>query len=375
MVFSERGLISSGMMMAGDSKAGHGAHNHAGHDHGEHDHDHAGHGEEHAGHSHGPHSPEAHTGHSHEAHAGHGHGHSHGGHDHAHAMPKSLRAFALGASINFAFVIIEAIFGFFAGSLALMADAGHNLSDVLGLLLAWAAAWLSARPPSAKRTFGLGRSSILAALANAIILLVGTGGIIVEAVSRFSDPQPVETGIVMVVALIGIGVNFGTALLFMADRKADLNVRGAFVHLVADAAVSLGVVVAAGVIALTGWLWLDPVVSLVIAAAIILGTWGLFRDSVDMAMDAVPAGIDRAAVESYLVARPGVTEVHDLHIWALSTTDNALTAHLVRPGAALDDSFLAETCAGLKEKFGIGHAAIQVEAGDMPCALAPAYVV
>ncbi|MEP9380304.1 cation diffusion facilitator family transporter [Aquabacter sp. CN5-332] len=290
-------------------------------------------------------------------------------------MPKSLRAFAIGASVNFGFVIIEAVFGFLSGSLSLLADAGHNLSDVLGLLLAWAAAWLSTRPPTAKRTFGFGRSSILAALANAIILLLGTGGIIVEAVSRLSDPQPVETGIVMIVALIGIGVNFGTALLFMADRKSDLNVRGAFVHLVADAAVSLGVVIAAAVIAFTGWLWLDPLVSLAIAAAIILGTWGLFRDSVDMAMDAVPAGIDRADVEAYLSKRPGVTEVHDLHIWALSTTENALTAHLVRPGAALDDAFLAETCAGLKEKFQIGHAAIQVEAGELPCALAPAHVV
>lgn len=290
-------------------------------------------------------------------------------------MPKSLRAFALGASINFGFVLVEAGFGFFSGSLALLADAGHNLSDVLGLLLAWAAAWLSQRPPSARRTFGLGRSSILAALANAIILLVGTGGIIVEAISRFSDPQPVETGIVMVVALVGIGVNFGTALLFMADRKADLNMRGAFVHLVADAAVSLGVVVAAGVIALTGWLWLDPVTSLAIAAAIILGTWGLFRDSVDMAMDAVPSGIDVAAVRAYLAARPGVTEVHDLHIWALSTTENALTAHLVRPGAGLDDAFLIETAAALKRDFNIGHPALQVEAGTLPCPLAPAQVV
>ncbi|OYX89278.1 MAG: cation transporter, partial [Azorhizobium sp. 32-67-21] len=308
------------------------------------------------------------------SHAGHSHaGHSHAGH--AHAMPKSLRAFALGASINFAFVLVEAAFGFLSGSLALLADAGHNLSDVLGLLLAWAAAWLSQRPPSERRTFGLGRSSILAALANAIILLVGTGGIIVEAISRFSDPQPVETGVVMIVALIGIGVNFGTALLFMADRKADLNVRGAFVHLIADAAVSLGVVIAAGVIALTGWLWLDPVVSLAIAAAIILGTWGLFRDSVDMAMDAVPAGVDAAGVKAYLAARPGVSEVHDLHIWALSTTETALTAHLVRPGAALDDAFLMETAAGLRETFRIGHAALQVETGDLPCALAPAHVV
>ena len=290
-------------------------------------------------------------------------------------MPSSLRAFAIGASVNFAFVVVEAVFGVLSGSLSLLADAGHNLSDVLGLLLAWAAAWLSQRPPSDRRTFGYGRSSILAALANALILIAGTGGIIWEAVTRFGDPEPIQTGIVMVVALIGIGVNFGTALLFMADRKKDLNVRGAFVHLVADAAISLGVVVAAGVIGLTGWLWLDPLVSIGISAAIIAGTWGLFRDSFDLALDAVPSGIDRAAVAAYLAARPGVREVHDLHIWALSTTDVALTAHLVRPGAGLDDGFLMETCAELKARFEIGHAALQVEAGELACPLAAPQVV
>ncbi|MEW6124063.1 MAG: cation diffusion facilitator family transporter [Pseudomonadota bacterium] len=381
--------------MAGDETK-HGAHDHAGHDHKDHDHgapkdgqpataqahtdhDHKDHdhkGHDHSAHDHASHDDHDHAGHDHHGHGhGHGHSHGHGGHDHAHAMPKSLRAFAIGASVNFAFVIVEALFGFFSGSLALLADAGHNLSDVLGLLLAWAAAWLAQRPPTEKRTFGLGRSSILAALANAIILLVGTGGIIVEAISRFDDPEPIHTGTVMIVALIGIGVNFGTAMLFMADRKEDLNVRGAFIHMMADAAISLGVVVAAGVIALTGWLWLDPVVSLAIAAAIILGTWGLFRDSVDMAMDAVPSGIDAAAVKAFLAARPGVSEVHDLHIWALSTTENAMTVHLVRPGAALDDAFLMETADALKEKFRIGHAAIQVEAGTMPCRFAAAHVV
>lgn len=290
-------------------------------------------------------------------------------------MPKSLRAFAIGASLNFGFVLIEVIFGLFAGSLALLADAGHNLSDVLGLLLAWGAAWLSRRAPTQTRTYGYGRSSILAALANAVILLVGTGGIILEAISRLSDPEPVKTGIVMVVALVGVGVNIGTALLFMADRKSDLNVRGAFVHMVADAAVSLGVVVAAAVIALTGWLWIDPVVSLVIAVAIIAGTWGLLRDSVDLAMDKVPTHVDRADVEAYLASRPGVTEVHDLHIWGLSTTEVALSAHLVRPGAGLDDDFLSATCAELKARFGIGHPVIQVEEGRMECALRPAHVV
>ncbi|OYW33151.1 MAG: cation transporter [Rhizobiales bacterium 12-66-7] len=275
-------------------------------------------------------------------------------------MPSSLRAFAIGASVNFGFVIIEAVFGLLSGSLALLADAGHNLSDVLGLLLAWGAAWLSRRAPSPRRTFGYGRSSILAALANAMILLLGTGGIIIEAIGRFGDPAPIQTGVVMIVALVGIGVNFGTALLFMADRKNDLNVRGAFVHLIADAAVSLGVVLAAAVF---------------IAAAIIAGTWALLRDSVNLAMDVVPSGIDHDAVAAFLAARPGVSEVHDLHIWALSTTDSALTVHLVRPGAPLDDAFLAETCAALKARFKIGHAAIQVENGTVPCALAPAHVI
>lgn len=348
-------------------------HDTATHDSADHDapgHDHGGH--DHSAHSHDDHSHPAHS-HAGHSHSGHDHGHSHAGH--SHAVPSSLRAFAIGASVNMAFVVVEAVFGVLSGSLSLLADAGHNLSDVLGLLLAWAAAWLSQRPPSERRTFGYGRSSILAALANALILIAGTGGIIWEAVTRFSDPEPIQTGTVMVVALIGIGVNFGTALLFMADRKKDLNVRGAFVHLVADAAISLGVVVAAGVIALTGWLWLDPLVSLGISAAIIAGTWGLFRDSFDLALDAVPAGIDRAAVAAYLAARPGVTEVHDLHIWALSTTDVALTAHLVRPGAGLDDGFLMATCAELKERFEIGHAALQVEAGELACPLASPEVV
>ncbi|ABS68705.1 cation diffusion facilitator family transporter [Xanthobacter versatilis] len=315
---------------------------HHDHDHDDHDHDHHGHG-----------------------------AHGHSDHGHSHAVPDSLRAFAIGAGLNFGFVIVEVIFGLYAGSLALLADAGHNLSDVLGLLLAWGAAWLSRRAPTRLRTYGYGRSSILAALANAMILLLGTGGIILEAISRLSQPEPVETGIVMVVALVGVAVNMGTALMFMAGRKGDLNVRGAFIHMVADGAISLGVVAAAGVIALTGWLWLDPLVSLVIAVAIIAGTWGLLRDSVNLAMDKVPTGIDPERVEAFLATRPGVSEVHDLHIWGLSTTSVALSAHLVRPGAALDDDFLSETCAELRARFGIAHPVLQIEQGRMACALAP----
>ncbi|MFG1270132.1 cation diffusion facilitator family transporter [Xanthobacter sp. DSM 14520] len=309
-------------------------------------------------------------------HDDHGHGaHGHSDHGHSHAVPDSLRAFAIGAGLNFGFVLVEVIFGLYAGSLALLADAGHNLSDVLGLLLAWGAAWLSRRAPTRLRTYGYGRSSILAALANAMILLLGTGGIILEAISRLSQPEPVETGIVMVVALVGVAVNMGTALMFMAGRKGDLNVRGAFIHMVADGAISLGVVAAAGVIALTGWLWLDPLVSLVIAVAIIAGTWGLLRDSVNLAMDMVPTGIDPEQVEAFLAARPGVSEVHDLHIWGLSTTSVALSAHLVRPGAELDDDFLSETCAELRARFGIAHPVLQIEEGRMACALAPRDVV
>jgi cobalt-zinc-cadmium efflux system protein len=309
----------------------------------------------------------------HDDHADHSQGN--GGHGHSHAPPDSLRAFAIGAGLNLGFVVIEAVFGFMSGSLALLADAGHNLSDVLGLLLAWGAAWLSRRAPTPKRTYGYGRSSILAALANATLLLVATGGIILEAFGRLANPAPIETGVVMIVALVGVGVNISTALLFMAGRKGDLNVRGAFVHMVADGAISLGVVIAGAVIALTGWLWLDPVVSLAISVAIIAGTWGLLRDSVNLAMDMVPAGVDAAEVEAYLAARPGVSEVHDLHIWGLSTTSVALSAHLVRPGATLDDDFLSETCAELKARFGIVHPVLQVEEGRMQCALAPRDVV
>lgn len=346
----------------------HGDHDHSAHDHGDHDH---------SDHDHSAHDPSSHEhdghgdAHGHAAHKGHGHA----GHGHSHGVPDSLRAFAIGAGLNFGFVIVEVAFGLYAGSLALLADAGHNLSDVLGLVLAWAAAWLSRRAPTTRRTYGYGRSSILAALANAVLLLVGTGGIIIEALSRITDPEPVKTGVVMVVALAGVGVNMGTALLFMANHKADLNVRGAFVHMVADGAISLGVVIAAAVIALTGWLWLDPVVSLAIAAAIVAGTWGLLRDSFNLALDMVPEGIDPDEVERWLSARPGVSEVHDLHIWSLSTTSVALSAHLVRPGAGLDDDFLSATCEGLKARFGIAHPVLQVEEGRMTCALAPRDVV
>jgi cobalt-zinc-cadmium efflux system protein len=304
-----------------------------------------------------------------------GHDHSHSGHSHA---PASFgRAFLIGVVLNTGFVVAEAGYGFLANSLALIADAGHNLSDVLGLLLAWAAASLVKRQPSARYTYGMKRTSILASLANAMLLLVASGAILLEAVRRFDDPQPVAETTVIWVALVGIAINAGTGLGFMAGRKSDLNIRGAFLHMMTDALVSLGVVVSGLIVLATGWQWVDPAVSMTIAVVIVVGTWSLLRDSINLALDAVPANIDRGAINAYLLALPGVTEVHDLHIWAMSTTEVALTAHLVRPGAGLDDELLAEACRALSHRFGIGHATLQIEAGDPahPCTLAPAEVV
>ncbi|MGN6755820.1 MAG: cation diffusion facilitator family transporter [Thermomicrobiales bacterium] len=298
----------------------------------------------------------------------HAHGHQHHGHSHG---PASYgRAFAIGMALNIGFVIIEAVYGKLAGSLALVADAGHNLSDVLGLGLAWGAAVLAQRRPTVRRTYGLRRTSILAALANAIILLVAVGGIAWEAIRRLQTPDHVGGVTVIWVAAIGIVVNIGTALLFLRGRHTDLNIRGAFLHMAADAAVSLGVVLAGIAIVLTGQGWIDPAVSLAIVVVILAGTWGLLRDSVNLALDAVPEQIDVAAVESYLRALPQVQDVHDLHIWAMSTTETALTAHLVRPASALDDGLLARASAELHDRFGIEHATLQVETGDPahPCA-------
>jgi cobalt-zinc-cadmium efflux system protein len=315
-------------------------------------------------------------GHDHDTHAGHSHGHGHGhGHGHSHAPANFDRAFAIGVALNLAFVGVEAVYGILAHSIALLADAGHNLSDVAGLVLAWGAAWLSRRRPTSQRTYGYGRTTILAALANAGLLLVAIGAIAWESVRRFADPEPVQGGTVMLVAAIGIVINAVTALLFMRGRKGDLNVRGAFLHMAADAAVSVGVVIAGLIIILTGWLWLDPVVSLVIVLVIAVGTWGLLKDSVAMAIDTVPAQINPDQVTTYLSELPGVTQVHDLHIWPLSTTSTALTAHLVRPEAVIDDGFNARIAAELQSKFGIGHATIQIECGSGDCDLEPSHVV
>ncbi len=286
------------------------------------------------------------------------------------------RAFAIGVTLNIAFVGAEVAAGLWTGSLALLADAGHNLSDVLALLLAWGATVLAKRAPAGRRTYGLRKATVLASLANAVMLLVAVGVIVSEAVRRFSEPAPVETSIVMLTAGLGVVINGATALLFMRGSQSDLNVRGAFLHMAADAAVSLAVVIGAGVIALTGILWIDPALSLGIAAVIVLGTWGLFRDSADMAMDAAPRTIDVEKVRRWLADQPGVEDVHDLHIWAISTTETALTAHLLRPANTDADAFLHATCEGLASRFGIGHSTLQVETvAAHACRLAPAEVV
>ncbi len=295
-------------------------------------------------------------------------------HDHAHTHDSSGtgRAFLLGIGLNLGFVVLEAGFGLWANSLALLADAGHNLGDVLGLVLAWGATYLAGRPPTRRRTYGLRRSSVLAALLNAVLLLVAVGGIAWEAVRRFGHPEPVAGLIVVGVAAAGVAVNTATALLFVAGRAHDLNVRAAFLHMVADAGVSAGVVVAGLLIRFTGWAWVDPAASLLVAAAIAVGTWGLFREALDLALDAVPAGIDPAAVEAFLAGLPGVAAVHDLHVWAMSTTETALTAHLVKPDGRLDDDLLARAAAGLRERFGIAHITIQLEQGAAhDCSLEP----
>jgi cobalt-zinc-cadmium efflux system protein len=300
-------------------------------------------------------------------------------HAHDHGSQSYTRAFAIGVALNLAYVAVELTYGLIAGSLALISDAGHNLSDVLGLLLAWGATWLVRRRPSPRRSYGFRRSSVLAALFNALFLLVAVGVIAWEAIQRLANPEPVAGVTVMVVAAVGIAVNGTTAWLFMSGQKGDVNIRGAFLHMAADAVVSLGVVLSGFVILLTGWDWLDPVTSLVIVVVIVFGTWGLLRESVDLALDAVPEGIDPAEVQAYLAAVDGVREVHDLHIWGMSTTETALTAHLVIPGAdgRESDGLLRRVCEELHERFEIEHATIQIEHGDPahPCPLAPARVV
>ena len=315
----------------------------------------------------------AHEHHDHDHAPGHRRAH---GPAHSHAPANFDRAFAIGIVLNIGFVVVEAAYGIAANSLALLADAGHNLGDVLGLVMAWGAATLVRRRPSARYTYGLKRSSILVSLANAGLLLVAVGAIVWEAVQRLGRPEPVAEMTVIWVALVGIAINTATALLFMSGRKSDLNIKGAFLHMAADAVVSLGVVIAALAIMATGWLWLDPLASLVIVGVIVWGTWSLLRDSLAMSVDAVPASIDPQAVRSYLASCAGVTAVHDLHIWPLSTTESALTAHLVFPGGHPGDEFLAVAASELRQRFGIGHTTLQIEISEeTACHLAPDHVV
>jgi len=330
-----------------------------------HSHSHHGHHHDHAAHAHD--HGHAHADHAHDDHAHHGH---------HHAPVDFGRAFLIGIALNTAFVGIESLYGYLANSTALLADAGHNLSDVLGLATAWIAAVLSKRAPTARYTYGLRNTSILAALANAVLLLIASGAILLEAVQRLIEPEPVKSLTIIVVAAIGILVNGATAWLFASGQKGDINIRGAYLHMMADAGVSAGVVIAGLIIMQTGWLWIDPLTSLAVVGVIVWSTWSLLRESTAMSLAAVPASIDPAAVRAMLASRPGVSSIHDLHIWPMSTTETALTAHLVTPGGHPGDGFLVETCQLLQEHFRINHSTIQIEISEHSnCALAPDHVI
>ncbi|HIK75191.1 MAG: cation diffusion facilitator family transporter [Alcanivorax sp.] len=293
------------------------------------------------------------------------HTHHHHDHAHPHGAPKDFgRAFVIAITLNLGFTAVEFVYGFLAQSSALMADAGHNLSDVLGLVLAWGGAMLARKAPDSRFTFGLRGSSILAALANAMFLLIACGAIGWDAIRRLADPPEVASVTVMVVAGIGVLINLASAWLFAKGSKGDLNIRGAFLHLAADAAVSVGVVLAGLAILYTGWNWLDPVTSLLITVVIVIGTWGLLRESLKLILNAVPANIDLAEVDAWLRHQPGVSDIHDLHIWGMSTTESALTVHLVMPDGFPGDAWLDRVAEGLHDHFGIAHSTLQVERGD-----------
>ncbi|WP_215754058.1 cation diffusion facilitator family transporter [Acetobacter sp. P5B1] len=341
-----------------------------------HDHDHAhdaahGHSGKNAPadtHSHDDHDADhAHDDHDHD-HDGHDHHHHGFGHAHVHTPASFGSAFAIGIALNVVYLGAEALWGILSNSLSLLADAGHNLSDVLALAAAWLAQHLSAKSPSARFTYGLRRSSILAALANAVILMLVTGGVAWESIERLFHPAPVAGKTMMIVAAIGILVNGGTALLFASGQKNDINIRGAFLHMASDAVTSLAVVIAGGLVLLTGLTWIDPAISLAISVVVVLATWSLLRDSLDMALDGVPRSVDRDSVENFLRTQPGVADLHDLHIWPMSTTETALTVHLVReaslPAGQTETLLLQNTVATLRTRFGIVHPTVQIESAD-----------
>jgi cobalt-zinc-cadmium efflux system protein len=282
-------------------------------------------------------------------------------HNHSHEIKNYNKAFGIGIALNLVYIIVEVVYGMLVNSMALIADAGHNFSDVLGLLLAWGGAHLAKTAVTKNRTYGLRKSTILAALFNAIILLIAVGAISIEAIRKISDPEPIGGTVMMIVAGVGVIVNTLTAMLFFKGKEKDLNIKGAFIHMAADAGISLGVVAAGLLINLTGFYLIDPIISLLIVIVITIGTWGLLKDSINLSMDAVPKNINPEEVEKYLSSLDGVKEVHDLHIWALSTTEVALTVHLVIPDEQKDDRFLGKLCKRLHDKFGIDHSTVQIE--------------
>ena len=285
-------------------------------------------------------------------------------HSHQHPTPNNYTfAFAVGTALNIIFVIVEAVFGFLSNSLALIADAGHNLGDVLALLLSWGATYLAQRKPTKTKTYGFRRGTILAAFISSLILLMTMSIVAWEAIGRFSNPYEVNSLTIIIVAAIGVVINTITALLFFSSQHEDLNIRAAFIHMAADAGVSLGVVIAGIAIMFTGILWFDPAISLLIVVVIVISTWSIFRDSFNLALDGVPKDIDVEEVRSFILEQDGITEIHDLHIWAMSTTQVALTAHLVRDSDSIDDKFLHRLSKELQERFNIIHPTIQIESG------------
>jgi cobalt-zinc-cadmium efflux system protein len=316
---------------------------------------------------HGPAHDHEHD-HDHDDHHQHDHGHGHG-HGHHHHAPGDIGdwRYLIGIGLNLAFVVAEAVAGVISNSTALFADASHNLSDVLGLALAGGAVWLAKRPGGAQRTYGFNKATVFAALINGLVLVFVSGAIVWEAIQRFLEPAPVQSLTVMITAAVGVAVNGVTALMFMRGREHDANVRGAFLHMAADAVISVGVIVAGLIVALTHAQWIDPLASVIIVGVILWGTAGLLRDAIDMAMDAAPASIDVAAVRAYLGAQPGVSEVHDLHIWAMGASSSAMTAHLVMPEVADNDLFLQGLCKTMERKFRIAHATFQIERQGFDC--------